>query len=237
VTSKNICPQTTTRLGAVGRECDYLAEVEESVGDEERAFEATIQQPMAQTYSEVLSSEAAPIFQRTAPRTLLSEALSRPDAPWCRKARHAEMGALAAKEVMTLIMMALPVDKKATTLQWEFPDKLHPDGGIERYKARLVAKGIMQRAGRLFEHWALTERLPAYCALLAHVAYFCQDVKFLDVTTAFLNGPLDEETCIIHPSGFEDGTRRVMCLSRALYGLQQAEVCLAKGVCQCNANV
>jgi hypothetical protein len=129
----------------VGREREYLAEVEASVGDEQRAFEATREEPMAQTYSEVLSSEAAPKFQRKAPRTLLSEAQSQPDAPQCRKARHAEIGALAAKEAMTL--MALPVDKKATILQWEFPYKLHPVGSKERYKARLVANGLTQQAG------------------------------------------------------------------------------------------
>jgi hypothetical protein len=175
---------------------------------------------MAQTYDEVLLSEAAPKFQRTAPRTL-KEALSRPDAPQWREACHAEMGALAAKEVMTL--MTLPSDKKAISLRWVFSYKLRPDGSIERYKARLVAKGFTQQAGiDFFEVWAPTGRLAAYRALLAHAAYFGLDVKLLDFTTAFLNGPLDEEIYVTQPPGFEDGTRRVMRLNRALYGLKQA---------------
>lgn len=45
----------------------------------------------------------------------------------------------------------------------------------------------------------------------------------LDVETAFLNGPLDEELYVRQPKGYERGHKiQVMRLRRAIYGLRQA---------------
>ncbi|CAI7782322.1 unnamed protein product [Closterium sp. NIES-54] len=43
-----------------------------------------------------------------------------------------------------------------------------------------------------------------------------------DVTTAFLNGILEEEIFMAQPEGFDDGSGRVLKLKKALYGLKQA---------------
>ncbi|CAI7915623.1 unnamed protein product [Closterium sp. NIES-54] len=47
-------------------------------------------------------------------------------------------------------------------------------------------------------------------------------VKQMDVTTAFLNGVLEEEIFMAQPGGFDDGSGRVLKLKKALYGLNQA---------------
>ncbi|CAI7916307.1 unnamed protein product [Closterium sp. NIES-54] len=47
-------------------------------------------------------------------------------------------------------------------------------------------------------------------------------VKQMDVTTAFLNGILEEEIFMAQPEGFDDGSGRVWKLKKALYGLKQA---------------
>jgi hypothetical protein len=70
--------------------------------------------------------------------------------------------------------------------------------------------------------WAPTGRLAAYRALLTHAAHFDLPVEVLDFTTAFLNGPLDEEIYVSQPPGFCDGSGQVWRLQRALYGLKQA---------------
>jgi hypothetical protein len=47
-------------------------------------------------------------------------------------------------------------------------------------------------------------------------------MKQLDVKTAFLYGPLEEEIYMSQPEGFEDGTNRGCRLQKGLYGLKQA---------------
>ncbi|CAI7796877.1 unnamed protein product [Closterium sp. NIES-53] len=47
-------------------------------------------------------------------------------------------------------------------------------------------------------------------------------VKQMDVTTAFLNGNLEEEIFMAQAVGFDDGSGRVWKLKKALYGLKQA---------------
>ncbi|CAI7787808.1 unnamed protein product [Closterium sp. NIES-54] len=44
----------------------------------------------------------------------------------------------------------------------------------------------------------------------------------MDVTTAFLNGVLEEEIFMAQPEGFDDGSGRVLRLKKALYGMKQA---------------
>ncbi|CAI7866940.1 unnamed protein product, partial [Closterium sp. NIES-53] len=47
-------------------------------------------------------------------------------------------------------------------------------------------------------------------------------VKRMDVTTAFLNGILEEEIFMAQPEGFDDGSGRVWKLKKVLYGLKKA---------------
>lgn len=47
-------------------------------------------------------------------------------------------------------------------------------------------------------------------------------VHQMDVTTAFLQGDLEEEIYMEQPEGFNDGSRLVCRLNKALYGLKQA---------------
>lgn len=103
--------------------------------------------------------------------------------------------------------------------------KLKPDGTIAKHKARLVAKGFLQKArldySEVFAPVARTETIRLVLALASGKRW---PLFQLDVKSAFLNGPLEEEVYVFPPPGFVIKGRedKVYKLKRALYGLKQA---------------
>ncbi|CAI7728609.1 unnamed protein product [Closterium sp. NIES-54] len=97
------------------------------------------------------------------------------------------------------------------------------NGNIERYKSRLVAKGYQQKEKVDYkELFAPVVKLTTLRTLLAGATIKGWVVKQMDVTTAFLNGVLEEEIFMAQPEGFDDGSGIVLRLKKALYGLKQA---------------
>ncbi|CAI7857145.1 unnamed protein product [Closterium sp. NIES-54] len=120
-------------------------------------------------------------------------------------------------------LVELPEGRKAITSKWLFKIKSDADGKIERYKSRLVAKGYQQKEKVDYkELFAPVVKPTTLRTLLAGAAIKGWVVKQMDVTTAFLNGDLEEEIFMAQPEGFDDGSGRVLRLKKALYGLKQA---------------
>ncbi|CAI7735898.1 unnamed protein product [Closterium sp. NIES-53] len=120
-------------------------------------------------------------------------------------------------------LVELPEGRKAITSKWLFKIKSDADGKIERYKSRLVAKGYQQKEKVDYkELFAPVVKPTTLRTLLAGAAIKGWVVKQMDVTTAFLNGVLEEEIFMAQPEGFDDGIGRVLRLKKALYGLNQA---------------
>ncbi|CAI7734691.1 unnamed protein product [Closterium sp. NIES-53] len=120
-------------------------------------------------------------------------------------------------------LVELPEGRKAITSKWLFKIKSDADGKIERYKSRLVAKGYQQKEKVDYkELFAPVVKPTTLRTLLAGAAIKAWVVKQMDVTTAFLNGVLEEEIFMAQPEGFDDGSGRVLRLKKALYGLNQA---------------
>ncbi|KAK2402146.1 putative mitochondrial protein [Trifolium repens] len=119
----------------------------------------------------------------------------------------------------------LPSDKKAIDVKWVYKAKQNPEGKIIKYKARLVVKGFLQRQGldydEVFSPVARHETIRLVIALACSRRW---PLFHLNVKSAFLNGPLEEDVYVKQPPGFELKGKedKVLKLHKALYGLKQA---------------
>lgn len=84
-------------------------------------------------------------------------------------------------------------------------DKFGPDGNLERRKARLVAQGFSQKPGIHFtETFAPVARLSTIRLIAALAARHGMTMNQFDVTTAYLNGELQEEIFMEPPKLLRD---------------------------------
>ncbi|CAI7833788.1 unnamed protein product [Closterium sp. NIES-53] len=150
----------------------------------------------------------------------LKEALESSDAEEWKKAMESELKSI--EENGTWELVELPEGRNAITSKWLFKIKSDADGKIERYNSRLVAKGYQQKEVDYKELFSPLVKPTMLRTLLAGSAIKGWVVKQMDVTTAYLNGILEEEIFMAQPEGFDDGSGRVWKLKKALYGLKQA---------------
>ncbi|MBW0504968.1 hypothetical protein O181_044683 [Austropuccinia psidii MF-1] len=77
----------------------------------------------------------------------------------------------------------------------------------------------------LSKHFAPTERLSSLRALISFAAIHKFNFHQMDVQSAFLNAPLQEEICLEIPQGVSANKEtQVLQLNRALYRLKQASL-------------
>ncbi|CAI7913760.1 unnamed protein product, partial [Closterium sp. NIES-54] len=123
-------------------------------------------------------------------------------------------------------LVVLPEGKKAVQCKWVLRIKTDDKGQVTIYKSRLVAKGFMQKEKQDFnEIFAPTAKPPTLRVLLADAAVSGKSIIQMDISTAFLNGILEEDVYMTQPPGYEDGTGRGCKLKKSIYGLKQAPRC------------
>ena len=142
-----------------------------------------------------------------------------------KKACDAEFRSLIEHDVFELV--ELPPGRKAIGCRWVFRSKHDKNGVLERRKARCVAKGYTQEKDIDYqETFAPVMRLDSLRILLALVANWDYELEQMDVTTAFLNGKLEDELYMEQPEGYvkvgEHGRKLVCRLKKSLYGIKQA---------------
>ncbi|MBW0485083.1 hypothetical protein O181_024798 [Austropuccinia psidii MF-1] len=96
---------------------------------------------------------------------------------------------------------------------WVFKTKKNKNHEIIEYKARLCAQGFSQTHGVDFSKtFALTERLNSLHTLISHAA--SEGLKFeqLDIKSAFLNAPLEEDVYLSIPQGLDRNKRTDSCV-------------------------
>ncbi|MCI28025.1 hypothetical protein A2U01_0049225, partial [Trifolium medium] len=120
-------------------------------------------------------------------------------------------------------LVELPHQKKAISVKWIFKLKTNPDGSIVKHKARLVARRFLQQQGIDYtELYAPVARMETIRFVVAIASSFNWSLYHMDVKSAFLNGPLQEEVYVLQPPGFEVESEKdkVYKLDKALYGLK-----------------
>jgi hypothetical protein len=156
------------------------------------------------------------------PRTY-KEAMNRDDAGLWHEASEQEYKSLL--EHGTWELCELPPGRKPVGSRWVYRIKTNSDGSVERYKARLVAKGFSQKPHLDYtETFAPVAKFASLRTVLAIAAAEDMDVHTMDVSSAFLNGDLDEEIYMAQPEGFAaPGQEHLVCrLKKSLYGLKQS---------------
>lgn len=116
----------------------------------------------------------------------------------------------------------LPPGQQWLPGKWVYDKKIKADGTLDRVRARWVVCGNFQEKDNK-SVFAAVANLVAMRLFLLLVAVKDLELHQVDVITAFLNATMDGRDVYIHqPYGFEDGTKRVCHLLRALYGLRDS---------------
>ena len=158
--------------------------------------------------------------------TSYQEAAAGPDKEKWEAAMKTEIASLKENDVWDLV--ELPVDKKVVGCKWVYKVKTGADGSVQRYKARLVAQGFTQKYGTDFdETFCPVVRQESLRLLIALSVQHGLTLHQIDVTTAFLNGKLEEEVYMQQPNGFVcQGKEEHVCrLKKSIYGLKQSPRC------------
>lgn len=178
-------------------------------------------------------SGSYPSAKVSAEPTTLKQALQHPSEHlgWLSGIQN-ELASLETNQTWEYVARStLPTTANILTSKWVFKRKLSSTNAPIRYKARLVIRGFQQIDGIDYdETYAPVAKLTSLRMLLALAAHFDWEIEQLDVVTAFLNPPIDENVYMEIPSGIKLGTTQnvpppsthVVKLRKALYGLKQA---------------
>jgi len=180
--------------------------------------------------------------------TSFKTALTGADANEWLDAMASEMASIIQNDTWQIVDR--PKDAEVIGSRIVLRNKINPDGTINRRKARLVAKGFAQRPGIHFHQtFAPVARMSSIRLLVALAAKHGMSIHQLDITTAYLNGSI-EESIYMEPPNYIieslevliskenkrselyrkakamlrelDNGDKVCLLKKSLYGLKQA---------------
>lgn len=161
-----------------------------------------------------------------------SEALNGPEAENWKLAMREELQSFEYNNAWELV--DIPSDTNIVQCKWVLNKKLDVNDKV-RYRARLVAKGFSQQCGIDYvDTFAPVVKHSTLRMLFALSVQWDMDITHLDVTTAFLNGHLNENIFMYLPVGFECKDKgKVLKLKKAIYGLKQSSLMWYERVKDC----
>lgn len=148
------------------------------------------------------------------------DAINSPQKDEWLEAMKCEYNSLIENGVWMLVER--PLNKNIIKTKWVFKVKQDTSGNFDKYKARLVARGFTQRPGVDYNQtFSPVVRHSTMRILFSIANDLDMDIDHIDVTTAFLNGKLNEEIYMEQPQGFKHNNK-VCLLQKSIYGLKQA---------------
>lgn len=161
--------------------------------------------------------------------TTFNQAVNSHDRSFWLSAIQTELDAHQLNTTWSLV--PLPAGRRAIGCRWVFTIK--DSTSPPTYKARLVAQGFRQVYGLdYFETFSPVVRYESIRIVLAISAQFDLKIHQMDVSTAFLNGTLNEEIYMMVPDGVDAPSGMVCKLNKSLYGLKQAPFCWNQAINQ-----
>lgn len=144
-------------------------------------------------------TDAEEIFMTEIP---IDKALSGTNSDEWFEAMADEMASIIKNDTWTLVNRTDEMEIIGSRMVLR--NKFGADGKLQRRKARLVAQGFSQRPGIHFSQtFAPVARLSTVKLLISLAARYNCKVNQLDITTAYLNGELNEVIYIRPPKGIE----------------------------------
>ncbi len=138
------------------------------------------------------------------------------------KAVKKELDSMDKLKVYKLIKN-IPTNARFITTRWVFKYKRDFNGKIIQRKARLVARGYTQELGTDYhDTFAPTLKQDSLRILVATAVSKNFEIKQIDINSAYLNAPLEEEIYLKAPEGHPGYNKYFWKLNKALYGLKQS---------------
>jgi len=139
----------------------------------------------------------------------LKQAISSPESAEWKNAIAEEIKSLIKNDTWEIVDR--PRNRNIVSSRLILRHKLKSDGTLERRKARLVARGFSQRPGiDFYETFAPVARLGSIRMLTALAAQNDMKIHQLDITTAYLNGIIEEEIYMEMPDMLEESLKLIM---------------------------
>ena len=159
------------------------------------------------------------------PATVKSAMAGADSLKW-KDAMSKEIDSMYKNKVWDLVEK--PINRNLISSKWIFKKKIGADGEVSTYKARLVAQGYSQKEGVDYDEiFSPVVRFETVRTILALSSKYKFVLHQMDVSSAFLNGDLQEELYMAQPEGFiASGEEHLVCkLKKSIYELKQAPRC------------
>lgn len=139
----------------------------------------------------------------------IHDAIKGPDSDEWFQAMATELKSIIKND--TWIFVDRPQSQPVISSRIVLRNKYNADGTLDKRKARIVARGFSQRPGIDFdETFAPVARIGSIRMLTSIAAQYGMQIKQFDVTTAYLNGVLEEKIYMEVPNYTEDTLEKII---------------------------